>query len=142
MKSRETLIRLSRFKTDEAKRKLAGLVAMRDDLLRKQKDLEQSLSDEQRKATENEFGRFAFPSFAKAVIARRENLARSVGEIERQIEAAREEVNACFRDLKKYELAEEARQRREDAETAHAQQVEADDVAVTRFARAQADLHR
>ncbi len=142
MKSRETLIRLSRFKTDEAKRKLAGLVTMRDDLLRKQKDLETSLSDEQRKATESEFGRFAFPSFAKAVIARRENLLRSVLEIERQIEAAREDVNACFRDLKKYELAEETRQRREDAEAARVQQVEADDVSVTRFTRAQADLHR
>lgn len=142
MKSRETLIRLSRFKTDEAKRKLSGLLAMRDDLLRKQQDLEHSLSDEQRKATESEFGRFAFPSFARAVISRRENLVRSVSEVERQIEAAREDVNTCFRDLKKYELAEEIRQRREDAEAQRVAQIEADDMAVTRFARQQSALHR
>jgi flagellar export protein FliJ len=135
MRSRETLIRLHRFKADEAKRKLSAMLAMKADLERKSGELGQCLTDEQRRATENEIGRFAYPTFAKAIVTRRDNIKRSVEEIDRQIEAAREDVNACFRELKKYELIEEQRLRNEQAAEALRVQKDTDEMSLTRFSR-------
>ncbi len=138
MGTRDSLIKLNRFRVDEAKRKLAGLEAMKGDLERKARELEATVASEQRRAIEDEIGRFAYPGFAKAVTQRRDNLTKSIEEISRQIAAAQDEVNDAYRELKKFEVAEENRQREQAERRNRRAQAEADDITLTRFASAQA----
>lgn len=134
MRSRETIIRLHRFKADEARRKLVLLEGMKADLECKSSELERTVASEQRRAIEDEIGRFAYPGFARSVVTRRENLDKSLGEIERQIAAVREELNDAYSELKKFETIEENRQREAQAARAQEEQAEADDITLTRFA--------
>lgn len=134
MRTRETIIKLHRFKADEARRKLALLEGMKADLERKSGELERTVAEEQRRAIEDEIGRFAYPGFARSVVTRRENLSKSLCEIERQIAAVREELNEAYRELKKFEVIEENRQREAQAARAQEEQAEADDITLTRFA--------
>lgn len=142
MKSRDTLIKLHRFRVDEAKSKLAGLEAIRADLERKSVELDVHLSEESRRATENEIGRFAYPSFAKSIRERKDKLNASVLEVERSIAEARIVLHEAFQDLKKLELAEEARQRRESDHLAHVERTDADERSIQRYVRAQAGDRR
>lgn len=133
MKSRQSIIRLQRFRVDECRRKLQALEGMKADLEKKGGELELTVAAEQRRAIEDEIGRFAYPGFARAITTRRENIARSLGEIERQIAAAQEELNAAYRELKKFELAEEGRVREVRTRRSRREQGEADDMSLTRF---------
>ncbi len=137
MKSRDTLIKLHRFRADEAQRNLAGLEAMRAELEGKIAELDRLLGEEQRRAMESEMGRFAYPTFAKSVAGRKENVRRSIAEIDRQIENARDLVEAAFRELKKYEIADERIRAAQAGEAARLAQAEADETALGRFVRAQ-----
>jgi len=135
MKSRGTLIKLHRFRADEAKTKLAGLEAIRADMGRKVAELDNHLSEEGRRATENEIGRFAYPSFARSIRERKEKLAASISEIERSIAEARIELQEAYQELKKFELAEEARVKREGEKIAAAETNAADERSLQRFIR-------
>lgn len=134
MKTRDTLIRLSQFRVDEARRKVLSLEAMKLDLERKARELETTVAAEQRRAIEDEIGRFAYPGFARAVLARRENLTKSIEAIVRQIEAAQDDLNAAYADLKKYEIAEDTRQRTEKAEQERRELAASDDLTLSRLA--------
>lgn len=134
MKTRETLIRLHQFRVDEARRKLAGLEAMKADLERKARDLETTVASEQRRAIEDEIGRFAYPGFARSVLQRRDNLSKTIGEITRQIEVAHQDLHEAFRELKKYEVADETIKRNQAQERKLREQAESDDITLTRFA--------
>ena len=138
MKSRDTLIKLHRFRADEAKSKLAGLESIRSDLERKMTELDSHLSEEARRATENDIGRFAYPSFARSIRERKDNIAQSIAEIERSIAEARIHVQEAFQELKKFELAEEARLKREADHQELAERTETDERNIQRFARARA----
>jgi hypothetical protein len=137
MKSRDTLIKLHRFRADEAKSRLAGLESIRADMERKTIELEGHLSEEGRRATENEIGRFAYPSFARSIRERKDKLAASIAEIERSILEARINVQECFQELKKFELAEEARLGRERESFEHAERTDTDERNMQRFVRSQ-----
>ncbi|MFT3811396.1 MAG: flagellar export protein FliJ [Micropepsaceae bacterium] len=135
MKSRETLVKLHRFRADEAKTKLAGLESIRADMGRKVAELDNHLSEEGRRATENEIGRFAYPSFARSIRERKEKLAASIAEIERSIAEARIELQEAYQELKKFELAEEARVKREGEKIAQTEANAADERSLQRFIR-------
>ena len=134
MRSRESIIRLQRFRVDEARRKVQSLEGMKAELEKKGLELEVTVAAEQRRAIEDEIGRYAYPGFARAINTRRENILKSIEAIEAQIAAAQEELNAAYRDLKKFELAEEGRVREEKTRRSRRQQNEADDLTLTRFA--------
>jgi flagellar export protein FliJ len=139
MKSRDTLIKLHRFRADEAKSKLAGLEAIRADLERKTAELDSHLSEESRRATENDIGRFAYPSFARSIRERKDNIAQSIAEIERSIAEARIGVQTAFQELKKFELAEEGRLKRESEHLERTERSETDERNIQRFVRAAAE---
>src|SRR4029079_5345542 len=127
MKSRETLIRLHRFKVDEIRRRLKLLDDMRADLAKKMSDLEVMMQDEQRRAAHSDLGRLAYPSFARSVVARRENIQRSIDEIERQLSRDTEVLQAACRELKNYEMPADNLGDRERVEVARQVQAELDD---------------
>jgi len=107
MKSRETLIRLKRFQVDEKRRQVAQIEAMVAEFERMATDLEREISIEQDRAGINDPGHFAYPTYAKAAIQRRDNLKRSASELHGQLEEARAQLADAFEELKKVEILEE-----------------------------------
>ena len=135
MKSRESLIRLHRFKVDEIRRRLKSLDDMRADLTKKMSDLEVMMQEEQRRAAHSDLGRLAYPSFARSVVQRRENIQRSVDEVEREAAQVTEQLQSAFRELKKYEIAAENLADLDRVEVARQVQAELDDIAMSRHVR-------
>ncbi len=132
MKSRETLIRLKRFQVDEKRRKVAQIETMIAEFERMSVELEREITSEQTKAGISDPGHFAYPTYAKAAIQRRDNLSRSIGDLKTQLEEARGYLAEAFDELKKVEILEERDQQRERAEAAAREQAELDRIGAQR----------
>ena len=113
MKSRETLVRLKKFQLDEKRRKVAQIETMIGEFDRMAGELEREIRLEQDRAGIHDPAHFAYPTYAKAAIARRENLKRSVDELRIQLEDAKSALGEAFDDLKKVELLDVRDQMRE-----------------------------
>jgi flagellar export protein FliJ len=128
MKSRETLIRLKKFQVDEKRRKVAQIEAMIADFDRMAVDLEREISTEQERAGIHDPAHFAYPTYAKAAMVRRDNLKRSADELKGQLEDARNALAEAFEELKKIELLDERDQMRERASENAREQAEMDSI--------------
>jgi flagellar protein FliJ len=126
MKSRETLIRLKRFHVDEKRRQVAQIEAMIADFQRMANDLDREIAAEQSRAGIDDPGHFAYPTYAKAAMQRRDNLAQSADNLKGQLEDARAQLAEAFEELKKVEILEERDQNRERASEGKAEQAELD----------------
>jgi flagellar export protein FliJ len=116
MKSRNTLIRSKKFQTDEKRRKVAQMEAMIADFQRMAADLEREILAEQERAGIHDPSHFAYPTYAKSAMARRENLNRSINELVAQLGEARIELQESCEELKRAELMDERNQLRDRAE--------------------------
>jgi flagellar protein FliJ len=116
MKSRETLIRLKRFQVDEKRRKVAQIEIMIAEFERIAGDLEREIKVEQDRAGIHDPAHFAYPTYAKAAMQRRENLRRSAAELKLQLEEAKGALAEAFEEMKKVELLDERDQMRERAD--------------------------
>src|SRR5450631_368657 len=133
MKSRNTLIRLKKFQLDEKRRKVAQIEAMIADFQRMATDLEREIVSEQERAGIHDPTHFAYPTYAKAAIARRENLKRSADELKTQMDDAKAALGEAFEELKKVEMLDERDHAREKAEDNAREQAELDRIAAMRF---------
>ena len=115
MKSRDTLIRLKKFQVDEKRRKVMQIESMIAEFERMANDLEREIKVEQDRAGIHDPAHFAYPTYAKAAIQRRENLKRSADELKGQLNDAKEALAEAFEELKKVELLDERDQMRERA---------------------------
>ena len=113
MKSRETLVRLKKFQVDEKRRKVAQIETMIAEFDRMAGDLEREIRIEQDRAGIHDPAHFAYSTYAKAAIARRENLKRSIDELRVQLEDAKSALGEAFDDLRKVELLDVRDQMRE-----------------------------
>ena len=132
MKSRETLIRLKKFQVDEKRRKVAQIETMIAEFGRMAADLEREIRIEQDRAGIHDPGHFAYPTYAKAAITRRENLQRSADELRTQLEDAKMALGEALDELKKVELLDERDQMRERAAENAAEQPELDAIPLMR----------
>ena len=132
MKSRETLIRLKKFQVDEKRRRVAQIEGMIAEFQRMSTDLEREIQTEQDRAGINDPTHFAYPTYAKAAIQRRENLNRSAGELQGQLEEARGHLADAYEDLKKVEMLDERDQARERAEEDSREQADMDSIGLMR----------
>ena len=132
MKSRETLIRLKKFQVGEKRRKVAQIEMMIAEFDRMAGDLEREIRVEQDRAGIHDPAHFAYPTYAKAAIARRENLRRSADELRAQFEDAKMALGEAFDELKKVELLDERDQMRERETEDAAEQTELDSIALMR----------
>jgi flagellar protein FliJ len=132
MKSRETLIRLKKFQVDEKRRRVAQIEGMIADFQRMSSELEREIQTEQDRAGINDPTHFAYPTYAKAAIQRRENLTRSTDELRVQLDDARSHLNEAFDELKKVELLDERDQARERAEESAREQADLDSIGLMR----------
>ena len=96
MKSRDTLIRLKKFQVDEKRRKVAQIESMIADFDRMAFDLEREIRVEQERAGISDPTHFAYPTYAKAAIQRRENIKRSGDELKVQLDAAKNALTDAF----------------------------------------------
>jgi len=133
MKSRETLIRLKKFQVDEKRRKVAQIEAMIGEFDRIAGDLDREIKTEQDRAGIHDPAHFAYPTYAKAAIARRENLKRSADELKTQLDDAKATLGEAFEELKKVEMLDERDHARERAEQNAREQTELDRIAALRF---------
>ena len=132
MKSRDTLIRLKKFQVDEKRRRVAQIEGMIADFQRMSAELEREIVAEQERAGINDPTHFAYPTYAKAAIQRRENLTRSADELRVQLDDARAHLNEAFDELKKVELLDERDQARERAEESAREQADLDSIGLMR----------
>ena len=132
MKSRETLIRLKKFQVDEKRRKVAQIEGMIAEFERMVGDLDREIRSEQERAGIHDPAHFAYPTYAKAAMTRRENLKRSADELRIQLEDAKGALAEAFEDMKKVELLDERDQLREREEEAAREQVELDAIGLMR----------
>ena len=132
MKSRETLIRLKKFQVDEKRRKVAQIEGMIAEFDRMAGDLEREIKVEQDRAGIHDPAHFAYPTYAKAAIQRRENLKRSADELRAQLDDAKNALAEAFEELKKVELLDERDQVRERAIENAREQAELDRIGAMR----------
>jgi len=115
MKSRDTLIRLKKFQVDDKRRRVAQIETMIADFERMARDLDREIQSEQDKVGIHDPGHYAYPTYAKAAMTRRDNLVRSADELRGQLAEAQESLAEAFEELKKIELLDERDQLRERA---------------------------
>jgi flagellar export protein FliJ len=132
MKSRETLIRLKKFQVDEKRRRVAQIEGMIADFERMSVDLEHEIATEQARAGIDDPTHFAYPTYAKSAIQRRENLTRSADELRIQLEDAKSSLAEAFEELKKVELLDERDQARERAEENAREQADLNSIGLMR----------
>ena len=126
MKSREALLKFKRFQVEERRRRVSQIEAMIAEFGRMAGDLDREIEGEEKRAGISDTGHFAYPTYAKAARARRDNLLNSAGEIKDQLEEAKGALEIAFEDLKKIEVLDDREKAAERAEAAMRQQMEND----------------
>ena len=132
MKSRDTLIRLKRFQVDEKRRRVAQIEMMIAEFDRMALELNREIAGEEQKAGISDPAHFAYPTYAKAAIQRRENLKHSADELKVQLNDAKEALSEAFEELKKVELLDDRGRMRERAAEAAIEQSELDAIGLMR----------
>ena len=103
MKSRDTLIRLKRFQADDKRRRVAQIEAMIAEFARMTADLDREIALEEKRAGISDRTHFAYPTYARAAITRRDNLKRSADELQGQLNDARALHDEAQEELRKAE---------------------------------------
>jgi flagellar protein FliJ len=128
MRSRESLIRLKRFHVDEKRRQVAQIEMMIADFDRMAAELDQQILAEQERVGIHDVAHFAYPTFARAAMQRRDNLRASTAELKVQLADAQHALAEAFEELKRFEVLEERDQERERLEEAAREQAVFDEI--------------
>ena len=98
---RDSQLRLKRFQVDEKRRRVAQIEAMIAEFTRMAGDLDREIAAEEHKAGISDITHFAYPTYARAARARRENLVRSAGELREQLGDAKAKLEDALAELSK-----------------------------------------
>ncbi|HUH77959.1 MAG TPA: flagellar export protein FliJ [Devosia sp.] len=134
MKSRsESLIRLKKFQVDEKRRQVAQIEMMVSDFERMASELDQQIQIEQTKTGIADIAHFAYSTFAKAAMSRRDNLLASANDMRGKLEDAQDALAEALEDLKKVELLDQREHQRDAAEQLKVEQSEYDEIGRLRY---------
>ena len=106
MKARGNLLRLKHFQVEDKTRQLAQIDMMISEFQRMASDLDSQIKFEEEKAGISDPSHFAYPTFAKAAIQRRDNLVVSIRELNEKRELAQEALDEADEELQKIQLKE------------------------------------
>ena len=134
MKGLDSLIRVHKWKLDEKRRELVDFENLRAGFVKQLRALEDEQQREQDVAGSNLEVGFSFANYAAAAKEQRENFQASIEEVDSKIAVLNEEVTACYQELKKYQVALDARGVKEKYERNRVEQMSLDELAI--------DLHR
>jgi flagellar protein FliJ len=104
MRSRETLLRLHRFRTEEKRRQVADIDGMIQDFMRKYDDLDAQVKFEESRNGVTDPAHFNYSLSAKAARGRRDNLMRSIAELRDQLNDAQSALEAEEQELRRAEM--------------------------------------
>ena len=107
MRSRETLLRLHRFRTEEKRRQVADIEYMIQDFTRKFDDLDAQVKFEESRTGVSDPSHFNYSLSAKSARARRDNLLRSIGELKDQLNEAQMMLAHEEQELRRAEMLAE-----------------------------------
>lgn len=134
MKGLDSLIRVHKWKLDEKRRELADFENLRTGFVKQLRALEEEQQQEQEVAGNNLEVGFSFANYAAAARQQRENIQASIEEVDAKVMELNAEVKICYQDLKKYQVALDARKVKEKYERDRVEQMGLDDLAI--------ELHR
>ncbi|MGD0721173.1 MAG: flagellar export protein FliJ [Roseiarcus sp.] len=103
MKSRDTLIRLKRFQIEEKRRRVRQIEIMMAEFARMTLELDREIGAEEKRAGISDPTHFAYPTYARAAMTRRENLKSSIAELAGQVEDAKAAQEEAQAELLKFE---------------------------------------
>ena len=103
VKSRDHLIRLKRFQVDERRRRVGQIEFMIADFTRMAVDLDREIATEEQRSGISDPTHFAYPTYARAAVVRRDNLKRSTEELKEQMDEAKGLLAEAQEELKKAE---------------------------------------
>jgi flagellar protein FliJ len=104
MRSRESLLRLHRFRTEDVRRQVADMDLMIQDLMRKHDDLDAHVKAEEAKNGISDPNNVNYSMAAKSVRTRRDNILRTVAELRDQHDAMKDKLKDEESELRKVEL--------------------------------------
>jgi flagellar protein FliJ len=107
MRSRETLLRLHRFRTEEKRRQVADIDSMIQDFMRKFDDLDAQVKFEESRNGVTDPSHFNYSLSAKAARGRRDNLMRSIAELKDQLTDAQTALGEAEQELRRAEMLAE-----------------------------------
>jgi len=99
MKSRESLLRLKRFDLAEKSRKVADLEHMIHEFEEMARDLDRQVAAEEDRTGIRDRAHFAYSTFAKSALQRKENLMTSIGDLKAKHASAVEVREAAAIDV-------------------------------------------
>ena len=101
MKSRDNLLRLKRFQVEERRRRVAQIEIMIAEFSRMATELDREIAVEEQRAGISDVAHFAYPTYARAARARRDNLHHSAEELKTQIDEAKAALEEALADFTK-----------------------------------------
>jgi flagellar FliJ protein len=132
----KNMIRVNEFSVDEKRRNLGELLKLMEDLEQRQQDLEKEVANEQRIASSlpGEADLY-YGVYAGTVIDRRERIAESIKQMEVKVVTARDEMGEAYVELKKYEIAQKNRDKKEALEESRREQSILDEIGLNAHRR-------
>jgi flagellar export protein FliJ len=115
MKSHDALIRLKTFQVDDKRRKVAQIESMIAEFERMANDLDREIRVEQDRSGIHDPSHYAYPTYAKAALARRDNLRHSADELRGQLDDAKTALQEACDERRKVELLGERERSAADA---------------------------
>ncbi len=104
MRSKDTILRLQRFRFEEKRRQVFEIELMIADFKRKQDELDQQIAIEEGKNGVSDPKNFNYSMTAKALRLRRENMSHSMDDLKLQLSDAQAAFEETERELRKAEL--------------------------------------
>jgi chromosome segregation ATPase len=104
MRSRDSLLRLSKFRVEDWRRQVSDTDMMIQDLMRKHDDLDAHVKFEEQRTGVSDPNNVNYSMAAKSVRGRRDNILRTVAELRDQHETMKEKLREAEADLRKVEM--------------------------------------
>jgi flagellar FliJ protein len=118
MKSRDSVIRLRRFRVEDKRRQVGQIELMIEEFSRMIAELDYEIAAEHRRTGIEDEKHFAYSTFARAARRRRDNLETSVADLRGQLETARAALDLAEAELAREQDRLERDSAREGARTA------------------------
>jgi flagellar export protein FliJ len=97
---------VQQFELEDKRQQVQDIEEMIADFRRLADDLDQQIEAEQKACGISDVNHFAYPTFARAAMTRRDNLRSSIRDLEKRLEAARRELRDLSEQVKTNEIAQ------------------------------------
>lgn len=135
MRKLSQLIRLHKSKLEGRRRKVAELEELFDGLMGEVRGLEESALREGRMVSDAPDSGFTLGGFLQNTRERKARILESAAEVEKEIEIVQEDVKAAFRELKKFQMADERQNKKAALLARRREQAAQDELGLNMFRR-------